>query len=100
MSRNLEIAFRSFKESIITLAKTRSLNITPGIYAEIRNILKSFESIKIDNIFVADTEAWRRKYLTGFSPAQSHEGLFLENNICLFFRFICFLILPYHFLWS
>ncbi len=75
MSRNLELTFRSFKESIITLAKTRSLNITPGIYAEIRNILKSFESIKIDNIFLADTEAWRRKYLTGFNPAQSHEGL-------------------------
>ena len=74
MSRNLEIAFRSFKENIITLAKTRSLNITAGIYAEIRNILKTFESIKIDNIFVADSEAWRRQYNTGFNPAQSHEG--------------------------
>ena len=74
MNRNIEFSFRSFKESIINLAKTRSLNITPGIYAEIRNILKNFESIKLDNIFVADSEAWRRKYNTGFNPAQSHDG--------------------------
>jgi len=84
MSHNLELAFRSFKESIVVLAKTRSLNITPGIYAEIRNILKSFESIKIDNIFVADTEAWRRKYNTGFHPAQGHEGAVFN----FFFLFI------------
>lgn len=56
---SIDGSVRSFKTNLIQLVNSRDHNITQDLVAEINGILSALESLKLDNMFLANSESWK-----------------------------------------
>lgn len=61
MTGNIDYAIRLFRSNLIDLANSRENLITEEIIAEVKGILSALDSLKLDNMFLAESSELRNQ---------------------------------------
>lgn len=72
MSRSIDGSIRNFRNNLVQLANSNEHNITQDLNAEISGILSALDSLKLDNMFMADSNTMRSQ--TEPRALQNHQA--------------------------
>lgn len=61
MIGNIDSTIRLFRSNLIDMANSREHFITEEIIAEVKGILSALDSLKLDNMFIADSSELRKQ---------------------------------------